>query len=301
MPLKMSDKRSPIKGSYGSQPDLSKFLQSDAEDMQVTLRKRKQPPGTDCTCTKEISSFRKEVTSLFATFTETQKEFLNTLREDMTQIKTKIDTLQTTTENLVADNSVIKEDIAQLKQHTSLTEEKVKSLQNDVNNLKSRTGSEYQNMRSCDDEALIREINERTNRANNIIIYGLTELAEGSAEEKQDHDKNEVLSVIRSIMDNVPAPKKIIRLGKLNPTKNRPLKIYFDCSQIPKQLMKNKGKITNKDIKIYADLTPTQQNNLKLLRQDLCNRQENGETDITIKYVNGVPKIVAVPPKNSES
>ncbi|KAI8429321.1 hypothetical protein MSG28_007816 [Choristoneura fumiferana] len=275
----MSVGRSPIKGKYSSQPDLAKLQQTDDLDMQVTLRKRKQPPGPDCTCTKQITMFREEMTSLFKAFTDNQREFSKTLHEDMIQIKTKIDTLQVTTEKLAADNNVLKQDVLQLKQHTSQTDEKVKGLQNDINVLKDETSKNI--IKKC-------EISERTDRAKNIIIYGIAESEEANVEEKQEHDKNEVFNIVRSIMDTVPTPKKVVRLGKFNPMKIRPVKVYFDCAQISKQLMRNKNKIEKKDVKIYADLTPTQQNHLKLLRQDLLIRKENDSFNYPTKKLRSI-------------
>lgn len=49
---------------------------------------------------------------------------------------------------------------------------------------------------------------------------------------------------------------------------------------------------------MYPDQTPAQQNYLRSLMEELKRREDNGETSLTIKYINGPPKIILAATKN---
>ena len=48
---------------------------------------------------------------------------------------------------------------------------------------------------------------------------------------------------------------------------------------------------------IYSDQTPNQQIYLQNLKEEMTRRNNEGEEDLTIKYIKGIPKIV----KNNKS
>lgn len=50
---------------------------------------------------------------------------------------------------------------------------------------------------------------------------------------------------------------------------------------------------TRQKVYIEADLTPDQRTELVNLKNDLKLRQRNGEKDLFLKYVNGIPKILS--------
>ncbi|XP_061728918.1 uncharacterized protein LOC133533861 [Cydia pomonella] len=293
--------RSPGKIVAGSapQPGPAKEGEVTTAELSGKRNKRKQPPERDCNCTHELSGFRSEMKQMLKEFTTNKEKFMTSMREDISQIKNQIGNIQVTTEHLSKENEKISSEISSLKQHISNTDDKIKSLQTDINVLKSESSADNPNTRPLDEEGLIKEIRERAYREKNIIIYGISELADGNIQEKQQHDNNEVHNITQLIIENSPVPQQIFRLGKFNPNKTRPVKVCYDSAQTVKQILRNKNKIENKEAKIYADLTPTQQNNLKALRQELRTRQENGENNITIKYVDGCPKIITTnTPKN---
>ncbi|XP_045452345.1 uncharacterized protein LOC123661426 [Melitaea cinxia] len=75
-----------------------------------------------------------------------------------------------------------------------------------------------------------------------------------------------------------------MRLGKYTPNKSRPIKVFFNNTDIPKCLVYNKQKLP-KTIKIYSDQTPTQKLFMQQLRDELQKRTANGEKDLIIKYI----------------
>jgi hypothetical protein len=88
----------------------------------------------------------------------------------------------------------------------------------------------------------------------------------------------------------------IIRIGKPNSSNTRPLKVSLSNDLIAKEVQRNKNKLINSDlprsISISDDKTPKQLEYLKNLRTELQLRRENGEDNITIKYVKGIPSII---------
>lgn len=52
------------------------------------------------------------------------------------------------------------------------------------------------------------------------------------------------------------------------------------------------------DVSVTRDRTPRERDYLHNLRSELKERQDKGERDITIRYMNGTPTIVKINPKN---
>lgn len=269
----------------GSQPDLSKLR--DLTEINITQRKRKQPE-TDCDCKKELLDFRKEVKEMLENFSKSQMEYLSSLRNDISQIMAKVNNIETTTINLASEQTKILTDISELKNRNTASEEKIKNIESDLQKISS--AGKY--VQSIKEEHIIQEIRNRSNRENNTIIVGVPEAPAGRFEERQECDTNAVLNALKCIIKDVPQPIKIIRLGKFKSGSNRPIKVCFSSPDISKNILRNRKNTEKNGIKIFADLTPAQQAHLKELKEKLSLRQKNGEVDLTIKYVNGVPKII---------
>lgn len=280
--------RSPTK-ACGSQPDPTKLRESDK---QITLRKRKHPE-TDCSCIKNMADLRTDIMNLLQEFTQSQNENMTSLREDVKDIKTQIESIRSTTDYLVTEHNKILLDINDLKNQKVVSEQKIASLENEIDalkreKLKEPTGS----ISTCSQEDLIREINERSNREKNLIIVGIPELHGSDTNERRLNDEKEVLNIISSIISHTFTSLKTSRIGKYNANKDRSIKVYLDSPATAKEILKNKDKISHKDVKIFSDRTPAQQLYMKELKKELLTRKENGEQDLIIKYINGHPKIV---------
>lgn len=138
----------------------------------------------------------------------------------------------------------------------------------------------------------IHEMNEITERSKNIILCNVPESTKVTVSDKILDDQTVITEIISKL--DIPAKNnivKIYRFGKSNNNKPRPIKIHFNNSQTARTLQ-GKKHLLNDNLRIYSDSTPAQQNHLKNLRAELEKRKSNGETDITIKYVNSFPKIV---------
>lgn len=165
----------------------------------------------------------------------------------------------------------------------------------EVENLKSNLG----NNPNLSNEFIINEINERNKRAKNVIFYNIQESNSNQTGERLSYDNKQVNSTIASILvdtDNLPTPLKVIRLGRYQPGKLRPIKAIFESDSIVFDIIRNKNKLTHSNppstVYISTDRTPYQRDYMKSLKEELMTRTKNGEAGLTIKFIKGTPKIV---------
>ncbi|KAL5245471.1 hypothetical protein ACI65C_012881, partial [Semiaphis heraclei] len=166
----------------------------------------------------------------------------------------------------------------------------IKKLLVDVDNIKNIT---INNTNSTDNinfsnEFVINEINEQSdsNRSDDRITSDFNHI-------------NNIISIILSdISRDIPIPLKVIRLGRYQPGKMRPIKTIFSTATDVFDIIRNKKKITHSNlpsiINISTDRTPNQRESMKKLREELASRTNNGETGLTIKFQRGVPKIIKI-------
>lgn len=92
------------------------------------------------------------------------------------------------------------------------------------------------------------------------------------------------------------------RLGKydVNRSRPRPIKIHFKDEQQAKKILQTvrtkTAQIQNdrqlKNVGVSIDRTPLQLSYLQSVKNDLRQRINNGEDNIRIKFIQGVPQIV---------
>lgn len=172
------------------------------------------------------------------------------------------------------------------------------SLQNEVKALKSAsTGSTNNNDLL---EEVISEITDRQRRKKNLLIFNIKEQQQQlSEDDRSAAEENIIRNVIKAVVPS--ASSKIVkfhRLGKFNPTKNRPRPI--------KVIMSNEGEVISlcqkskclkqlneyKDIFFASDKTPKQLEYFNKVKNELLERKNNGEENIKIIFSNDTPKIV---------
>ena len=80
------------------------------------------------------------------------------------------------------------------------------------------------------------EERERQRRVNNIIIYGMSEERDKDNIQLQEHDKEFVTSLLATLEVDV-RPKQVIRLGKINNDRNRPVEVIMGCADDKHKIM----------------------------------------------------------------
>lgn len=153
-------------------------------------------------------------------------------------------------------------------------------------------------------EEIISEINERSRRASNVMLFNLKESASRDIKAKQDHDMRLVTKIITTMNAHIDiAGIKTLRVGRSVKDKVRPLKLVLKSSDEAKQFLRNfsKDEVGKADpslmgISVSSDKTLKERQFLNKLREELGSRVDKGERDLTIKYLSGVPSIVKADP-----
>lgn len=296
-----SDKIISASGS-GSSPDI-RTLHLQGEDQFVSHRKRKQP---ECDIQQQLSAFQltmsTDLKNSFKQFSQEQNQNIEKLCSEFAEMKLELVAIKTFTETIILDNKNIREELNVVKQQNKEFQSKLETLENKfdltcepLENVKNQQTSHP----PCED--LAAELFDRTLRAKNLVIVGISEISNNDTSQFLEHDRKEVLNVLRSIYPECPLPSKTYRLGRHNPGKMRPIKVCFETDIAPKHILRNKSMLKNDKLRIYSDQTPLQRQHMTELRKELSKRIENGETNLKIKYFKGTPKIIKSNQKNSNT
>lgn len=136
-------------------------------------------------------------------------------------------------------------------------------------------------------DAVIEELYDRQKRANNIIIFNLQENPTSAAD---------IDSIKEVLSDIVPDPITVLsasRMGRANKNGNRALKVTLSNNETVMNIIKNRSRMKReRKVFINVDLTPSQRDKYRKLEEQLKQRIHNGEQNLVIKYVRGVPQII---------
>ncbi|KAJ8982416.1 hypothetical protein NQ317_017218 [Molorchus minor] len=149
---------------------------------------------------------------------------------------------------------------------------KIKDLDSEVDRLKHEVELLKNQNNSANIETMFMEINERMIRSNNLMIYNVPESTSNILDEKIIDDNLAVNDILKNLVlqnDSVQVQKVLVKLA-----------------------LKSKTKLYATNFRISQDHTKTQQNQYKTAKTELKTREDNGEQGLTIKYINGVPKVV---------
>lgn len=141
-----------------------------------------------------------------------------------------------------------------------------------------------------DNEEVICEMLERNKRKKNVIILNMSESQKTNIKQIKEDDKNKVIDAIAAT--GVQANVNVFRLGRYTENKNRPIKVVFETEEDSRNVLKNKHKIANKNLKIFGDQTPMQSKYYKKIKAKLQDMEAQGDKSKTIKYIKGRPVIV---------
>lgn len=200
-------------------------------------------------------------------------EFQNMRRE----IRHEIQELQNT----------LKTEIAYIKGELHSLRSEVNTITTRVQTLENVPKSQTNNLTELTFNALS-EIAEKERRSRNIIVHGL---AEGPTTASAQHDIHAVEDLLRDILPPNSGNMRVARLGKPG-SKPRLLRVTLGDSALARQVLTNKHRISGQ-YKITDDKTLLERDHLQQLRQKLESLHKQGDTDKSIRYVHGVPRIVS--------
>lgn len=295
-------------GRSGSQPNLSNAVESPRDfpgSSTITFRKRKH--GDVDEAHSKLTDIQNQMTTMMSLLTASinaQNEVTTKISDDIAAIKDQMLDIKKSMgmtdqkiSSLAIEQTGMKNEIQNLVESVHSTDVKISSLESDVHKLQvTQIESDLRNMVPYDD--VLSELNDQNNRKRNILIAGIQETKSNNVEERRHLDKAEIMKTINLISENCPEPTKIIRVGKYKSHENRAIKVCFESEDTAKYILRNKSKLKSMEIKVFADQTPYQQTRFKKLKDELTRRTEEGESNLIIKYVKDIPRIVTVPPKN---
>lgn len=155
------------------------------------------------------------------------------------------------------------------------------------NNLSSKppTADIYPDM-----ESIISEINDRNRRESNIIISGIPEAVDFN---------DKVSQIITKVAPSVPIDDiKVHRIGSPQNSPNarpRLVKVKLSNPETARTVLRSAAKIRSfpdfRNIYVNPDRTHMQMQYFKKIKAELDSRKANGENNIRISYVNGIPKV----------
>ena len=164
------------------------------------------------------------------------------------------------------------------------------SYANATNNPKNTNNSNFRNIVvAAKNEELIEEKDKRL-RENNIVIHGKRE-----SENNEDNDKQFVNDMIKDISVGAITAKSIIRIGKTENEKTRPIKVIFNNKEEKSKVMSNlrhlKCKEVYNKISITDDYTMSERKMVKdYVDMAKQKNRELGNDAKTIILVRGTPK-----------
>lgn len=142
----------------------------------------------------------------------------------------------------------------------------------------------------------VNELEERRDRAKNVIIMNVPESISKNQEQKLKHDYNEVASII-SAFEGINTEKiSVVRLGKEEENRTRPIKVSLRYPNEANLIIQNNRLLKN-GVRVKHDLTFAQRQQLRSLWNEVEERHAEGEDDLTVKFFNGLPKITKKPKK----
>lgn len=221
-----------------------------------------------------------ESTSLSTTSNEIEKNFV----KHLAPFKHKMDNLAQSVTGIRAELSKLAEINKNYAQQQKSLERRISNIENQIISVKEL---------NIDPNRLIEELNERKKRESEVVILNVPESNKPVGTDRRQDDIELVTKIIPTRLATSMPDIKLRRLGKPTNGKTRPLLLYTPTPAVAKAILKAKpNKDMNNNIKFKASLTHTQQHHLNVLRLELEELTNNGETNKTIKYINGVPKII---------
>lgn len=205
----------------------------------------------------------------------------------------KIDEISRDVTDIKTEMCTIKAGLSALEPRVTMVEDRVASVVETVKVIKSEVGS-------SNIEAAIAEMNERTRRSKNVMVFNLTESSDRDANNRKRHDLDLINKLFSPLLPTLMINKtKAFRVGKKSPGKFRPLKVVLenasDVSTVISSFSTESAAMVDpsfSSVKVSRDKTPREISHLSSLRSELEERSAGGEIDLTIKYINNVPQIV---------
>lgn len=137
------------------------------------------------------------------------------------------------------------------------------------------------------------EIKDRERRSSNIMVYNVEESSDQDVSATINHDKSQVSKIFHIMNINEDHISKVIRIGQVKKDSKRPIKIILKERNQVSLILRNKHKLKGKmNCVIDTDKTNLERSVCKKVHVEFKKRLEDGENNIKIRYIKGMPKIL---------
>lgn len=220
----------------------------------------------------------------------------------------KIDSISKDVAEIRTEVSALSSSLALLEPRVSAAENNVETISQNLTSISSKVNSQEDRLatlesQSSSDSSLvstIEEINQRKMRAKNIMVFGLGESVKGTAKDRTNDDVAKLRTILSAIDPTLDVNTfKLLRVGKSSRNKPRPIKVIVGCEASVQKITKTATRELLvglgdefSHVSIGRDRTKLEAAHLNSLRAELSRRSDSGEENLTIKYINGIPKII---------
>uniref|UniRef100_A0A6P7GMS9 Uncharacterized protein LOC114338707 n=1 Tax=Diabrotica virgifera virgifera TaxID=50390 RepID=A0A6P7GMS9_DIAVI len=174
-----------------------------------------------------------------------------------------------------------------------MLEEEITSLKNKINQLENNSSQTSAN-------SIYYEVQQRIERANNLIIYKMPESNSNILSERINHDKGKVNEIFRllGIQQQESSIEHVVRIGKSSDSNRiRPVKVVCNSNTV-KLALKSGNKLRGSIYSISRDQTRMEIDAYKAAKRELEERKSAGEVNLGIIYQNGAPVVKETKQKN---
>ncbi|XP_046662827.1 uncharacterized protein LOC124355712 [Homalodisca vitripennis] len=172
----------------------------------------------------------------------------------------------------------IKNDLKEIHRKLNEFEPRLKSTEDRLDIIEEKiNGIGDREFKEIIPEDIISELNDRTRRARNVLVYNIPENRSTNNRARISHDKSLMVKLIQVVsLDIGTNDIKVLRLGKPNKDKQRPIKLIFHeeaearrSNELFSKDLVAEADVAFTDISISRDRTPRERQRLKSLRAEL--------------------------------
>ena len=222
---------------------------------------RKNPTPTE----SPRSPSSAEIRSLVASNRDVLRS-IQSLKEDFNSIRSCVSSLEAR--------------ITGFEQSLSTLRVSQKKCETDVQNIKS----DFEKLKlsfSSSNSEILQEVEERQQRRNNVMIFGLPEKSHGSLIERKNHDNGAIHDLFDTMGIADASVEETRRIGRITDNKIRALKVTLKDQNTKQKILRSAKELRKssrfRHVFLANDATKWQQKELSNLRSELKNRRDQGE------------------------
>lgn len=232
------------------------------------------------------------------------KDELRPLRED---INTKLNAVQTSIDSCLSKCNELSVDLAAVRADVDKVKilnmnERILSLEKNLSDLQASSVCPSPHQSDNLLQTTLVELEERRRRSANVLLFNVPEASSSNSQTARDEDMSYISALLGELApDLVGSVRRAYRLGRTVSLKPRPLKVLLDSPASASRLHFRVRRERPSQISASFDQTPLQRQFLERTRAELRSRLEGGESNLTIKFVSGAPRVVPLGPPGGVS